>query len=153
MSDKVRLSVPRSKKVCGYEIRKMPIGRYIEAMDEISAFPREFIGTCFPDTEFKDIVERLSRFDEKMLQACVTNVFTIAPRYALEFVARLTDIESERLLNDENIGLDGLVDIINTFIEVNDLGKFVESLIQARFRLRKAQTDRTLGFKDLLRQG
>jgi len=152
-ADKAGLSVPRSRRVCGYEIRKMPIGKYLAAINEISAFPDEFIGTCFPDMEFKEIVDRVAAFDEKMLRVCVANAFTNAPRFAVEFVARLTDIEPERLLNDENIGLDGLADIVNAFIEVNDLGKFITGLATARQKLRKARTEETLGFKDLLRQG
>ena len=151
MADKVKLSVPRSKKVCGYEIKKMPIGRYLEAIDEISEFPNELIGACFPDMEFKEIVERLSAFDEKLLQACIGNIFTAAPRHTLRFIAKLVDIEPEILLNDENIGLDGLVAIINAFIEVNELGKFTAGFAKMRNKLRRKETT-THGFKDLLRQ-
>jgi len=152
MPDKVKLSVPRNKKVCGYEIKKMPIGRYLEAIDEISEFPNELIGACFPDMEFKEIVERLTAFDEKLLRTCIGNIFTAAPRHTVRFIAKLVDIESEVLLNDENIGLDGLVAIINAFIEVNELGKFMADFAKMRLKLRSKETT-TPGFKDLLRQG
>jgi len=152
MADKVRLSVPKSRKVCGYEIKKMPIGRYLEAIDEISEFPNEVIGACFPDMKFKEIVERLAAFDEKLLRACIGNVFTAAPRHTVGFVAKLVDIEPEVLLNDANIGLDGLVAIINAFIEVNELGKFMSGLTKIRTTLRGSKQAETPGFKDLLRQ-
>ncbi|MCL2853512.1 MAG: hypothetical protein FWE20_10885 [Defluviitaleaceae bacterium] len=152
MADKTRLSVPKVRKVCGYEIRKMPIGRYLEAIDEISEFPNELIGACFPDMELKEIIERMTAFDEKTLRACIANVFTRAPRHAVGFVAKLTDIEADKLLHDENIGLDGLVDIVDAFIEVNNLGKFLAGLTEVSFKLRKARTEETPGFKDLLRQ-
>ena len=153
MPDKTRLSVPKHKKVCGYEIRKMPIGRYLEAIDQISAFPDELIGACFPDMEFKEIVQRLTAFDDKLLRVCLANVFTAAPRHVVGFVATLTGIDSDKLINDENIGLDGLADIIDAFIEVNNLGKFLAGLTEIRLKLRRARAEETPGFKDLLRQG
>ena len=142
MPDKTRLSIPKIRKVCGYEIRKMPIGRYLEATDEISAFPDELIAACFPGMEFRQIIERLAAFDDTLLRTCLTNAFAIAPAHIVTFVAKLTDIEPDRLLNDENIGLDGFVDIIDAFIEVNQLGKFLAGAARLRRKLRQPQTTR-----------
>ena len=152
MADKSKLSAPRYKKVCGYEIRKMPIGRYLEAIDAVSLFPDELIGACFPGMELKEIVERLTAFDDKLLRTCLANAFTAAPRHIVGFVAKLTGIDPDKLLNDENIGLDGLADIIDAFIEVNDLGKFLAGIAEVRRKLRRARTEETLGCKDLLRR-
>ena len=135
MPNKTHLSIPKSKTVCGYEIRKMPIGRYLEAIDEVSAFPAELLGACFPDMEFSEIVERLARFDEKLLQACIFNLFTTAPRHTVNFVAKLTDIPSQTLMDDPNIGLDGLSAIILAFIEVNSLGKSWGTITKIREKL------------------
>ena len=153
MPDNSKLSVPRHRKVCGCEIRKMPIGRYLEALDAISALPNELISACFPDMDFKEIIERLSAFDEKLLRACIASLFTRAPRHLIVFVAELTGIDEKKLLNDENIGLNGLVDIIDAFIEVNNLGKFVAGVAELRLKLQRTSKEATPGFKDLLRRG
>ena len=150
-ADKTRLSIPKVRKVCGYEIKKMPIGRYLEAMEEISEFPSGLIDECFPGMELHEIIEKLAAFDEKMLKAVVTNALTKAPRYFVGFTARLIGVREEDLLNDENVGLDGLAEIIEAFIEVNRLGKFAASAVRLKAELERRSAD--IGFKALLQQG
>ncbi|MCL2618272.1 MAG: hypothetical protein FWD98_04360 [Defluviitaleaceae bacterium] len=140
MADKTKLSVPLCKRVCGYEIRKLPLGRHIEAIGEIHALYDELTGLCFPGMELRDITESLAAFDEKMLRKCIGNVFAVVPTHVIGLVSRLSGIEAERLLNDENIGLDGIADIVLAVLEVNNVGKFLAAAGKVRGMMRPPQT-------------
>lgn len=153
MKDVRVLSVPGVRVVCGYEVRKMPIGRYLEAIEEFAAFPGELVDACFPDMEFREIVERLTAFDDELLGECIVAAFGSAPKHIVGFAARLTGIPHERLMNDPQIGLDGFAEIVNAFIEVNNLGKFVSGIKQAKskiaWRAAKPRQRSASGCKDL----
>ncbi len=117
------LSLAQSKKVCGYTIKKMPIGAYLSALEKLRGLPTELMDSVFPGMDVFGVVARLSRITNRELENLLDGLLVIAPAYLLEFIAELTGIPVERLRDDENVGAAGLVDIVNAFIEVNGLGK------------------------------
>ena len=44
-----------------------------------------------------------------------------------ELLAALTGIPEEQLLNDPGIGLDGLMEILNAWLEVNNIENFISA--------------------------
>lgn len=122
----IALSIPKNKRVCGIEIKKMPLGAYLRALEKIKTFPADFMDICFPGLGLNDILDKLITLDKDSLQPLILAIFSNGPRYFISFVSELTGIDEKELLEDEAIGLDGFIEIINTFIEVNDLGKCFE---------------------------
>jgi hypothetical protein len=125
VSKTAQMSIPKPRTVCGYEIRKMPLGAYLTAMEQLQDLPGDLLGICFPGLPPADILAQLAQFDAGMLQGVVSNVLIAAPKHAITVIAQLTGIPEDKLLSDPNIGLDGLAEIVDTWIEVNGLANFI----------------------------
>jgi len=123
--DMSMLSAGKSLTVCGYEIKKMPIGAYIRALDKIQDLPGELMEKCFPGMSVDDILSDLSKLDKSAVANLVTRAIAVVPEYALGVLAELTGIPVERLFEDESIGVDGLARILDAWLEVNRLGEFL----------------------------
>ena len=143
MDSGVLLSVPRVRVVRGIEVRRMPLGRYLEALEEVAAFPEELISRCFPDMGMSEMMERFSRMDEGLIRQCINGAVVGAPRAVVGLVARLLDVPVQKLMDDPEIGPDGLLEIVNVMLEVNSLGKLVEEAMKLREYVTK------LGYKSL----
>jgi hypothetical protein len=136
--------------VCGYEIKKMPIGNYLKTLDEIKEMPEDFLEECFPGESLDKIIEAFAEADTKSFVAAMVLVLTSAPAYVVKLIAQLTSIPEENLLNDPNIGLTGLAEIILAFLEVNDLGKFISVAGETVTKVKEMKITPTLttGYKD-----
>jgi hypothetical protein len=128
MKTKEQVSLQYSKKVCGYDIKKMPIGAYLVAMEKIKNLPTDVMRICFPDDDPADMIERLSTIDERGVIELASKLLIELPSYMLELIADLTGISLDALETDESIGLTGLVDIVTAFVEVNRLGELSEKV-------------------------
>ena len=134
--DKSGLSLGKSKVVYGYEIKKMPIGAYLKAMERIKSLPEDFIETCFPGQSLQEVLDNLTKFNETDFKSLLFGMMTTAPKYAIALISELTEIDEEQLINDENIGLDGIITICTTFIEVNKLGEALAGVKELRQKLK-----------------
>ena len=138
--DKTRLSLPESRTVCGYTIKKMPVKPYLEALETLKDAPGTFMDACFPGKTASQALDSLNTIDRNGMAELLAGVLTTAPDYAVGLIAGLTGIEKETLLNDPGIGLDGLIEIVDAFIEVNRLGKFLRVAAALKTKLSGAAT-------------
>lgn len=133
--DKSSLSLPTSKKVCGYEIKKMPLAPYLVAIERLRDLPEDFMDTCFPNKEPSQILELFIKLDKNSLAELLVGVFITAPKYIISLVSDLTGISEDLLLNDSSIGIDGMIEIIDAFIEVNNLGKSLSGVLALKAKI------------------
>lgn len=66
------------------------------------------------------------------------NALLAAPKHIIRVVAELTGTPEEKLLNDESIGLDGLVEIMTAWVEVNRLEDFMPAVRRLVEKVRTA---------------
>jgi len=59
--DKAKLSLPESRTVCGYEIKKMPIGAYLRAAERLGSLPEGLISACFPGKSPAEVLDSLTQ--------------------------------------------------------------------------------------------
>ena len=97
----------------------------IEALQDLSG---DLLAACFPGQSLGEVLAQLKRVDETMLQSVIGNVLLAAPAHLMRFAAKLTGIDEETLMSDPNIGLDGLMEILNAWAEVNRIGDFAQVL-------------------------
>ena len=121
----VELSLPKSRSVRGYEIRRLPLGKYLQAMEMLRQAPERIICGCFPDKSTQDALREMRHIDaQKFLTLAVSGTGA-----ALEEIVRLLalamDIDETVLLTDENVGLDGLAEMAEAFWELNGIGNFI----------------------------
>lgn len=125
---KTTLSLGASKTVCGYEIKKMPLGAYLRAAERLQNLPSDFLEACFPGKTLEAVLDELTKADESTITNLITRLITTLPQYLFAVISELSGIPPDTLENDSNIGFDGLVEIINAVIEVNRLGEAVSGL-------------------------
>lgn len=134
--DKSSLSLGKSKVIYGYEVKKMPIGAYLKAMERIKNMPEDFIETCFPGQSLQEVFDSLTKLDEIDLKRLILSVMTTAPKYAIALISELIEVDEEQLINDENIGINGIIDLCIAFIEVNKLGEAFAGVKELRQKIK-----------------
>ncbi|MBN1778451.1 MAG: hypothetical protein JW811_10055 [Clostridiales bacterium] len=120
----IDVSLPRSVTVRGQEIRRMPLGKYLQAIRLLESFPREAAEKLVPDGDIAGVLETLKTLDRRKLIDLALKALAVVPKQAVELIAALTEIPEETLLNDERIGADGLMEILDAFFEVNAAENF-----------------------------
>lgn len=126
----IKKSIPASVTVCGYVIKKRPIGAYLDAITRIDSLPADLLEACFPGMSLGEVFAALKELDTKMLTQVLLACMQVAPAFLLQLVSDLSLVPYASLRDDEAIGLDGLVDIVKAVWEVNDLGKILATLGQ-----------------------
>ena len=141
---KGNLSLPDSRKVRGYEIKRMPLGAYITALQRLQNFPQEALEAVFPGKGIDAVIKQLKTIDTAMLSQILIRAFTALPKYAAELIAALTNIPEDRILEDPNIGLDGLAEIIDAWLEVNNIENFINAArsLMAKAKMQAANTSK-----------
>lgn len=114
--------------VRGYKLERLPLGGYLNAIERLQGLPGGLLQACFPGTKLDDIFDKLKNLDEKSLTELVGNAMTAAPQYAIKAIAELTGIPEEKLLRDQQIGLDGLAEIVEAFWKLNGLENFMAAI-------------------------
>ena len=111
------LSLPKSRTVRGYEIRKMPIGAFLEACSLLEELPGTALRLLFPEKKEGDILAELAGLTKDKLPGEMVRLF-----------ARLSGVEEQTLLEDARIGLDGLGEMAEAWLEVNGIENFIKTM-------------------------
>lgn len=136
--DSVTLSLPQSRKVRGYQVRRLPLGEFLKAMEALQNAPGEALEAVFPELGLEGMLGLLKTADSRMLGALLAKAMTTLPRQALALVAALTLIPAEQLLDDPAIGLDGLVEMAEAWMEVNRIENFMQAAARLMQKVRAA---------------
>lgn len=136
----VDLSLPRPRMVRGYEIGRMPIGRFLRAAQRIDGLPQEVLARLFPDSQ--DAVRALASLDRAGLIGLCARALAVLPDEAVRVFAELAGLDEKALRDDPNVGLDGLLEMIEAWLEVNNLENFIRA---ARALWQRARAGRTNG--------
>lgn len=131
----IDLSLPRSVMVRGCEVRRMPLGKYLQAVSLLEAFPRALAEKLTPEGDLAGALDALKGLDRGKLIDLALKALAVVPDQALELIAELTDISKERLLQDETIGADGLLEILDAWLTVNDTENFIQAAGRVRRRI------------------
>lgn len=122
------LSLPKSRTVRGYEIRKMPIGAFLEACSLLEELPGTALRLLFPEKKEGDILAELAGLDKDKLQELFLRALTVLPGEMVRLFARLSGVEEQALLEDARIGLDGLGEMAEAWLEVNGIENFIKTM-------------------------
>ena len=123
----IDVSLPRSVTVRGCEVRRMPLGKYLQAIRLLETFPRETAEKLVPDGDITGVLSALKTLDRAALIDLALKALAIIPAQAVALLAALTDIPQDRLLNDDAIGADGLLEILEAWLEVNAAENFLSA--------------------------
>lgn len=122
----LRLSLPREKSVHGYTITRAPLGRFLDALAALGDFPDTLAEGLLGGGDMRELLTTLKSCDAKLLWRLAGRALKIAPAETVRLIATLTQIDEERLLNDERLGLEGLCEIVLAWAELNDIEGFFQ---------------------------
>jgi len=120
------LSLKKQKTVRGIVIKKAPLGKYLDMLEILHDFPTDVLGWHFDDMSVSEILEKVESLNHEAIKVFLDVLFLKAPNYLVAALSCILDIDEERLLQDPEIGLVGIVEIIEAIIEVNSLGKLIK---------------------------
>lgn len=128
------LSVDGGTPVCNgkYRVRRMAMGRFLEALQELETLPGRLLSACFPGMTLTEIFEALKQVDEQLLVQIFTNALSAAAPQVVALTARLSGISQETLLDDPDVGPAGIAEILRVVWEINDLKNLWAALGQCK---------------------
>jgi len=104
------LSLAHRRIICGIEVRKMPLGAYLKAAALISQeLPRLMLSVY----GFSEDMEQ--KLGDGAVPRFFPGLIEHAPMVFVNLLAELIEVSPERLLEDANIGLDGILEIAEAF--------------------------------------
>lgn len=113
------LSLKETVKMYGVEIKKMPCGKYFEALQTLKNLPEDFIKELSDNQEDFRLSEMLSLDN---LINLITKLLMVAPKFLFSFLSKLLDIDEKYIENE--LSPTELVEICKKFWEINKLESF-----------------------------
>ena len=115
-------SLPKSKTIHGVEIRKMPCGKYFEALQTLKDLPEDFIKELSSEGDFK-----LSEmFTIENIMNLIMKLIIILPNFTFDFLSKLIEVDREILENQ--LTPKELLDIVQEFWKMNELESFFDQM-------------------------
>lgn len=113
------LSLNETVKMYGVEIKKMPCGKYFEALQTLKNLPEDFIKELSDNKEDFKLSEMLSLDN---LINLITKLLIIAPKFLFSFLSKLLDVDEDYIEN--KLSPIELAEICIKFWEINKLESF-----------------------------
>lgn len=118
----VSMSLPESKTVHGVEIKKVPVGKYIQVLKKAETIPEILMEGCFPGKNLDELLSALTTADRTELVGVVGRLLATAPELFVDVAAQILDLDREAVMNE--FTPKQLLDIWTAFWELNELSDF-----------------------------
>lgn len=118
-----KLSLPKTKTIHGVEIRKMPCGKYFEALQTLKDLPEDFLKELSDNEQEFKLSEM---FTMENIMTLVTRLLIILPDFTFKFLSKLMDVDEETMKNE--LTPKELLDIVKAFWELNELESFFDQM-------------------------
>lgn len=122
------LSLGNSKTMYGIKIRKLPIGKYLELIKKVNVLGKDLLEKGFNNKSIEKILDIIINLDKIELIKLMESAFNTAPQLIIDFMVDILEVDKEKLINNEEIGLYEFVEIVEEFIKLNNLGKLILKL-------------------------
>ena len=119
------VSFPPEKKLYGISVRKLRLGRFLEALETLGALPGVLLEQCFPGRTLEGALAVLSACDGETMRELLTTALRAAPEELVSVLASLLGVTADTLTNNDAIGPTELLELFEAFAEVNGLGNFM----------------------------
>ena len=112
-------SLAKNAKIHGVEIKKMPCGKYFEALQTLKNLPEDFIKEL---SDNKQDFKLSEMFTMGNIMTLVTRLLIVMPNFTFEFLSKLMEIDKEIL--EDKLTPKQVLDIIQEFWRINELESF-----------------------------
>ena len=125
----------------------MPIGAFLEACSLLEEVPGTALRLLFPEKKEGDILAELAGLDKDKLQELFLRALAVLPGEMVRLFAKLSGVEEQALLEDARIGLDGLGEMAEAWLEVNGIENFFKTMGALGKRARALMGGANTGFR------
>ena len=132
------LSLEKSRMVRGYEIKRLPLGAYLETVEIIREAPMQMLASVFQGKDAAQALEMLSTLDTERLRETLLNALTRIPAQGIKLVSKLLGVAEKDLLENPDIGLDGLAEMLTAWMELNNIENFLRAVRPLSEQIRAA---------------
>ena len=139
-TNSISTSIPKEKTVRGYTIKRMPLGQFLKATQLLQDLPTTIMQALFPDADASEVLNQLKDITRETLIALFVRALSTLPEHVLSLFAELSGIPSDQLNDDPNIGLDGLIELADAWVEVNGIENFIKAAGALVGKVRKMMT-------------
>ena len=122
------LSLGNSKTMYGIKIRKLPLGKYLELIKKVNILGKDLLEKGFNNKSIEEILDDIINLNKIELIKLMESAFNTAPELVMGFLADILEVDKEKLMDNEEIGLYELIEIVEEFIKINNLGKLIQNL-------------------------
>ena len=137
------LSLKETVKIHGVEIKKMPCGKYFEALQTLKDLPEDFIEEL---SDNKQDFKLSEMFAMENIMNLITRLLIILPDFTIRFLSKLLDIDEE-IIRDQLTPKE-VLDIVQEFWKMNELESFFEQMKPIMTKL--MSTLNLIGFNEQL---
>lgn len=116
-------SLAKNAKIHGVEIKKMPCGKYFEALQTLKNLPEDFIKEL---SDNKQDFKLSEMFTIGNIMTLVTRLLIVMPNFTFEFLSKLMEIDKEIL--EDKLTPKQVLDIIQEFWRINELESFFDQM-------------------------
>lgn len=144
----VQIARPKPQIMHGIEIKKQPVGRYFEVLDQTGALVMDLLDTAFPGMAPREILDLMTKVDTAGLRSILIRVAGEVPRKLVSLLRSILGAEGNP--NWEQLTPAEMTAVCKAFWELNDLSGFfgnARSAVQHLVRQKIPLTDNT-GSKD-----
>ncbi len=147
------MSLPHEQELHGVKIVKLPVGKYLSALDTLEKLPEIIVKTVLPESGGAgEVIAKLLSGDKEYIETLLIRLLTAVPKELCRLLSELLNIPEERLLSshcDDPLSLKELLDIIEAFWKKNDLTDFFVNVRQLKHKLTaQMKPTASTGFSD-----
>lgn len=117
------LSLKKTKTIHGVEVKKMPCGKYFEALQTLKDLPEDFLKELSDNGQEFKLSEM---FTMENIMTLITRLLIILPDFTFKFLSKLMDVDEETMKNE--LTPKELLDIVKAFWELNELESFFDQM-------------------------
>lgn len=117
------LSLNKTVKMHGVEIKKMPCGKYFEALQTLKNLPEDFMKEL-SDNKEEFVLSKM--FTMENIMNLITRLLIVAPKFLFSFLSQVLDID-ENKIKDELSPVE-LLEVCKKFWEINKLESFFDQM-------------------------
>lgn len=116
-------SLPKTKTIHGVEIKKMPCGKYFEALQTLKNLPEDFMKELSDNRQDFKLSEM---FTMENIMNLITKLFIILPDFTFTFLSKLMDVDEDKMRDE--LTPKQLIDIVKEFWNMNELESFFDQM-------------------------
>lgn len=117
----IALSLPADGILHGIKIQKLPIGRYLKALNVVKNLPELLLKECFPGMKPDEVLTKMKQLNEDSLYEILGRLVQVVPEQFFRLISEIVDTDYETVIA---LSPKELFDVLNAFWQVNDMSDF-----------------------------